>query len=167
MTKRPTASREGIEAASRTYIRCTNLLREELDAVPPDLGLGPRDSFEQAVTLLRAVLERRDEGSSAQGKELTENDFSFNEVLRLMRLTAIKHAGPKKIRLTREDFIRCVNSVLQEEGGLRTAKRLFPNAKKGRYAWIEGHVQTFLHRHRDVVRRSKKFPDSLRIVVVR
>lgn len=167
MARRPLASREGIEAASRTYIRCTNILCKELEVEPTELGLGPRAAFEETVTLLRATLERRGEGPTEHGQDLTQDDFSFNEVLRLMRLTAIKNAGPKKFRLTREEFIRRVNAVLQEEGGLRTALRLVPRARTGRYAWIEGHVQTFLHRHADVVRRSKNFPDLLRIVVVR
>ncbi len=124
MARRPRVSTEGIEAASRTYIRCANILREELEAEPTDLGLGPRAAFEETVTLLRATLERRLKGATDHRHDLTQNDFSFNEVLRLMRLTAIKNAGLKKFRLTREEFIRRVNTVLQEEGGLKVARRL-------------------------------------------
>lgn len=161
------ASREGIEAASATYNRCTALLRKELGVEPINLGLGPRDTFEETVTLLRAMLERRGEDSAAEGEDLTEDDFSFNGILRLMRLTAIKVSRPKKFRMSREAFIRAVNDVLQQEGGLKVAKRLVPKAKTGRYAWIEGHIQTFLHRHDDVVRRSKKHQNDLRIVSTR
>jgi hypothetical protein len=129
--------------------------------------LGPRDDFEETVTLLRATLERRGDGSSNQPQNLTHEDFSFNEVLRLMRVTALEAAGPKKFRMKREDFIRLVNEVMQEKGGLKVAKRLMPRAETGRYAWIEKHIQTFLHRHRDVVRLSKLSPGTLRIVAVR
>ena len=132
---------------------------------PTDLGLGPRDTFEETVTLLRAKLER--EAPAAEKADLTEEDFSFSEVHRLMRLTALKIAGPKRIRLSREQFIRGVNSVLQDEGGLKVAKRLVPKGSTGRYAWIEGHVQKFLHRHGDVVKRLKKHPDMLRIRALR
>ena len=132
---------------------------------PTDLGLGPRDTFEETVTLVRARLER--EAPAAEKTDLTQEDFSFNEVLRVMRLTAVKIAGPKRIRLSREHFIRMVNSVLQDEGGLKVAKRLVPNGSTGRYAWIERHIQKFLHRNGDVMKRSKKHPDMLRINAVR
>ena len=159
---RAPSSKEGIEAASRTYNRCTSLLREALEMDPTDLGLGPRDTFEETVTIARALLER--ERPTGERENLTKDDFSFNEVLRLMRLTAIRMAGPKRLRVTREEFIRRVNAVLQEDGGLEVSKRIVPNAKTGRYAWIEEHMQKFLHRNNDVVRRSKKHTETLRIM---
>jgi len=160
------ASREGIEAASKTYIRCTKRLCEELDVEPVGLGLGPRADFEETVTIIRAILERRGEDDSNPG-DLTHADFSFNEVLRLMRLTALELAEPKRYTLTREAFIRHVNNVLQETGGLTVNAHLFPSAATGRYAWIQSHLQTFLRRHRDVVRRSTTNPDLLIIAAAR
>jgi hypothetical protein len=160
-------SREGIEAASATYKKCTGMLQDELGLQPIDLGLGPRASFEETVTLLRAILQRKGAHDAAGAEELTEDDFSFNEILRLMRLTTLKLARPKRYFIVREKFIREVNLVLQDEGGLRIAKKLFPNAKTGRYVWIEDHMPTFLRRHKDVMRRSDKRPNDLKIVCIR
>ncbi len=167
MARQSRASQDGIEAASATYNKCTRMLQEELGLKPFDLGLGPRASFEETVTLLRAFLQRQTGHHKAHLEELTTDDFSFNEILRLMRLTAMKLGQPNKLVITREEFIREVNKVLQEEGGLKMAKRLSAGAVTGRYAWIEGHMQTFLRRHRDVVRLSKKLPDCLTITIPR
>lgn len=167
MVRLKKASQQGIEAASATYKKCTSMLQDELGLQPIDLGLGPRASFEETVTLLRANLQRKGAHDATDAEELTEDDFSFNEILRLMRLTALKLARPKRYFMDRETFIREVNFVLQEEAGLRVAKKLFPNAETGRYAWIEGHMPVFLRRHKDVVRRSDKQPHNLKIVCTR
>lgn len=167
MVRPKKASQQGIEAASATYKKCTSMLQDELGLQPIDLGLGPRASFEETVTLLRANLQRKGAHDATDAEELTEEDFSFNEILRLMRLTALKLARPKRYFMDRETFIREVNLVLQEEGGLRVAKKLFPNAETGRYAWIEGHMPVFLRRHKDVVRRSDKQQHDLKIICTR
>lgn len=163
MVRSKKASQEGIKAASATYKKCTGLLQDELGLQPIDLGLGPRARFEETVTLLRAILQRKGAQDAAGAEELTEDDFSFNEILRLMRLTALKLARPKRYFIAREIFIREVNLVLQEEGGLRIAKKLFANSETGRYAWIEDHMPIFLRRHKDVMRRSEKRPNDLKI----
>jgi hypothetical protein len=147
-------SRDGIEAASKTYIRCSNLLRDEFAITALESGLGPKASFEETVSSLRTLFDRRGTKSKYQAHERAQEEFSFSEVLGLMRIAAVQLAGSKTYALAREDFIRSVNNVLQETGGLRIAKRLVPNATGGRYAWINGHLQTFLLRHKDVVRRS-------------
>lgn len=166
MARGSRVTHDGIEAASKTYNRCTQLLRNELGLDPVDLGLGPKDTFEETVTLLRARLEQGKRSIDPDLGELTEDDFSFNEVLRLMRLTAITLAEPKKYRISRKAFIKAVNDVLQEEGGLKVSI-LRPKAKTGRYRWINNHIQTFLHRHRKVVRLPKKYPTDLMIIATR
>lgn len=163
MSGKSTVPKESIEAASRTYVRCTNLLCERFGVSPPDRGLGPRETFEATVTRLQEMLVNPGEEASGSHLERTEEDFSFNEVLRMMKKTVCTCIESNDLLLTREEFIRRVNATLEEEGGLKFAGRLVPKAQTGRYAWIEEHMQTFLRRNSDVVRRSKSFPDSLRI----
>lgn len=157
MPSKSTVSRDGIEAASRTYIRCTGLLRKEFGVPSTGADLGPRDTFEETVTYLRAKFERE----SGQEAELTQADFSSNEVVRLMMLTALNTGTPKRRRLKRAEFIRLVNVTLQEDGGLKVVRRWHAGAENGRYAWIDSHMSVLLRRHADVVSRSKRYPGEL------
>ena len=57
------ASRDGIEAASKTYIKCMNAIADAADIEPVVVGGAPRESFEQTVTKLRALLCKLDDRS--------------------------------------------------------------------------------------------------------
>jgi hypothetical protein len=158
IANRANASRVGIEAASKTYNRCTGLLLKELGLdMPIRTGLGPRLVFEETVTSLRAQLAR----SGGEELDLTHEDFSPNEVLRFMAQTATKLGNPKRRRIKREDFIRIVNETLQDKGGLKAVKRLHVRAKDGRFAWIDSHMSKFLRRHDDLAKLSKKWPGDI------
>lgn len=157
MSIRSSISNESIKAASCTYNRCTELLRKEFHIQSASAGLGPRDAFEETINVLRAKLARK---SRLEGEQ-TQGDFSSNDVVEFMRRTAVKIGTPKKRRLKRAEFIRLVNGVLQEEGGLRIVRRWHAGAANGRYAWIDGHMPTLLRRHTDVISRSSKHPGEL------
>lgn len=142
------ASRDGIEAASKTYIKCMKAIAEAAD-IDPVVGGAPRESFEQTVTKLRAILVNSTAG--AKKDRLTTDDFSWNEVMRLMRDAALGMAGERSQRIERDTFIREALRVIREDGGLEK-KKIYPDASSGHYAWVVDHMPIFLRRNRDAIK---------------
>ena len=153
------ASKDGIEAASKTYIKCMRAIAEAAD-IEPVIGGAPRESFEHTVTKLRAILVNSTTGAK-KADRLTIDDFSFNEVLRLMRDAALGMAGERSQRIERDTFIREALRVIREDGGLEK-KKIYPDASTGHYAWVVDHMPTFLRRNRDAI-KTVAGSDDLRV----
>ena len=86
-TGKSNASRDPVEASSRTYNRCRTLLAEACE-IEPQSGQGPRLDFEMTVLEVRRKLEGEAKGT------LTEDDFAHRIHLRGDSLRRKLHPKP-------------------------------------------------------------------------
>jgi hypothetical protein len=156
MGRRAQAVVTAVKAASMTYNRCAGLIAEAC-GVDVLRGEGPKETFELTVLHIRRMIEQ---GDSKPSSQLTMDDFSFNQVLDYMRLTAEHLSIPGWRTIDRQEFIREVIKTLEVCSGLEK-KKVYPNAVRGHYRWVDHQMRTFLHRNKDVITR--RSPDRVTI----